>query len=110
MHGVRFITLVIETPTVPSMSADLDGIRLRKGFSVDGPVVHPVVACEFLAEHERHDAARRLRSIGLVAKNSVIPGGLSRRRPLRGPAAVRVFHDDAQPGIPRCVFRLAEDP
>jgi hypothetical protein len=96
---VCFIALVIEAKAVPSIGTDSNGIGLRERFTVDGPVIHPAVAGEFLAEDERHNAARWLWSLRFAPKNRVVPRSVRRRGPLRRFAAVRIFHDDTQPAL-----------
>ena len=54
------IALVIEAKAVPRISTDANGIGLWEGLTIDGPVIHPAIAREFLAEDEWHGAARRL--------------------------------------------------
>ena len=110
VNRVRFITLIIEAKAVPTIGTHSNRIGLGEGFSVDGPVIYPAGAGEFLAEDERHDAAGRLRSLRVSPKRRVIPRGIRRCGPPRRAAAVRIFHHDAQPGIPHLIVGLSEDP
>src|SRR5580658_5169851 len=92
---MRFITLVIEAQPVPSICTHSDWIGLREGFSVDRPIVYPVVASEFLAEDEGHNAARRFGSLRLAPKNCVVPRSFRWSAPPWRFAAIRVFDHDA---------------
>ena len=118
MNRVCFVALVIEAKAVPGISAHVNGIGLGERFTVDGPVIDPAIAREFLAEDEGHDAARGFGSLRLLPsllpsflpKNRIVPCGIRRRGPLRRSVAVRIFHHNPQPGIAYSIVSLAENP
>src|ERR1022692_2329816 len=79
-RGVGFVAAIIEHQAVALTEFYLDGVSFRPRFAVDGPLVHPAAAGEFLFDDQR-DFFRGF-IVTRLAENGVIPAIFGGRNPL----------------------------